>query len=105
MNHLNLKYTLLFLGNENYYYWDTVTKTCKIKGTIRASCSCPTVNSNSQCNTTLNLACYVSSVCALGTNNVQYTTATCNCATYSSGVTTSAYNTCDCKSASYYWDG
>lgn len=54
-------------GDETYYYWDTTSSTCKTKGGLGYSCSCPTVSaSNSQCNTTLNLACYTSSACAYG---------------------------------------
>jgi hypothetical protein len=94
----NYLISIYLKGNELYYYWDTTTSSCKIKGTIAATCSCPTFSTtNSQCNTTLNLACYVGSACSGGSNGNQYTTTACNCATYSTGVTTSTFGRCDCK--------
>ena len=87
------------------------------KGTIGALCSCPTLPnsiSNSQCNTTLNLACFVSTTdaanCAVGNvgSGTVFTTIKCDCAVYSNTpttVTTSTYNRCDCKDNTYYWDG
>ena len=87
-------------GNQLYYYWDTTTKTCLIKGGLRSTCACPTVSTaNSQCNTTLNLACYVASACpgAIGSGTV-YTTSACNCGAYTAASTTSLAGTCDCKS-------
>ena len=60
-NNLNCEHKII-QGNENYYYWDTVSSSCKIKGGLGYPCACPTISkSNSQCNTTLNLACYTSS--------------------------------------------
>ena len=75
------------------------------KGTIGALCACPVLPnsvSNSQCNTTLNLACYISTTdaanCAVGAAGLGtvYTTTTCNCSVYSTSptVTSSTYNRC-----------
>ena len=92
---------ILLKGNNNYYYYDTTTRSCLIKGGLGAICGCPTLPnyiSNSQCNTSLNLACYVASACSVGLGTV-YTLTPCNCAEYSTSptVTTSSFNRCDCK--------